>query len=234
MHGPAPALVLQHDGDAPAALLADWAAARGEALEVAAAGQPIPDLRGRPFLVILGSESAAYDDAVPWLGAERAVLDRALAGGVPILGICFGAQHLARALGATVAPLRGTPEVGWHEIETLAPEVVPEGPWLQWHRDAFTLPPGAELLARSPTGVQAFRCGPHLGVQFHPEVTAEIADAWAAAFPGSVAAAQTTAAAVQEGSRRHAAGAARRAFALFDAFLASARDADRMPSHNVG
>jgi GMP synthase-like glutamine amidotransferase len=217
----APALVIEHEADAPAGLLAEWAADRGIGLEVVAlhAGDAIPDPAGRPFLVTLGSEASAFDDGVPWLAAERAALDRALALGVPILGICFGGQHLARALGGTVARAC-RPEVGWLAIETAAPDVVAPGPWLQWHRDAFTVPPGAEALARSEAGAQAFRSGRHLGVQFHPEDTPAIALDWAASYPESMARAGTTLAAIRAGGEAHAAGARRRAYALFDAFRA--------------
>ena len=55
---------------------------------------------------------------------------------------------------------------------------MPEGPWFQWHFDTFTLPPGAELLADSEAGVQAFAAGRSLGIQFHPEVTNEIMARW--------------------------------------------------------
>jgi GMP synthase-like glutamine amidotransferase len=217
-----PALVLEHEPDAPAALLAEWAADRGVPIEVVPAGTPIPDPAQRPFVVSLGSARAAYDDTVPWLAAEREALDRALEVGVPVLGICFGAQHLARALGGTVG-LAVRPEVGWLDIETFEPEVVPPGPWLQWHRDAFTLPPGAELLARSDVSAQAFRLGPHLGVQFHPEVTPAVVEGWIRSSPDSVGLAGTTVAAVRAAGAAHAPGARPRAWALFDAFLASVR-----------
>jgi GMP synthase-like glutamine amidotransferase len=215
-----PALVLEHEPDAPAALLAEWAADRALPIEVVPAGAPIPDPADRPLVVALGSEASAYDDAVPWLAAERAALDRALEAGVPVLGICFGAQHLARALGGTVAPAV-RPEVGWLAVETFDPAVVPPGPWLQWHRDAFTVPPGGQLLARSAVGAQAFRHGPHLGVQFHPEVTAAVVTDWARSYPESVARAGTTVEAVLAGTEAWSADARRRAWALFDAFLAS-------------
>jgi GMP synthase-like glutamine amidotransferase len=228
-----PGLVLEHEADAPAALLAEWAADRGEPIEVIAAGDPVPDPAGRPFLVSLGSEASAFDDDVPWLARERGALDRALEHEVPILGICFGAQHLARALGGTVAPA-ARPEVGWLDIETFAPGVVPPGPWLQWHRDAFTVPPGAELLARSPVGPQAFRLGPHLGVQFHPEVTAAVVADWVAGYPASIERAGTTPAAVLAGSAAHADDARARAWALFDGFLAAARGRSRMAPGAVG
>jgi GMP synthase-like glutamine amidotransferase len=233
MEPAAPALVLEHDQDAPAGLLQAWASDRGVPLEVVAAGAPIPDPVGRPFLVSLGAEASAYDDTVPWLAAERAALDRAIAHDVPVLGICFGGQHLARALGGVVAP-GPRAEVGWLAVESLAPEVVPPGPWLQWHRDCFTVPPGAELLARSPVCAQAFRRGPHLGVQFHPEVTPAIALDWGVHYPASVAEGSTTLAAVRAGGEAHAAGARVRAYALFDAFLASARAASRMAADAVG
>jgi GMP synthase-like glutamine amidotransferase len=218
------ALVFEHEADAPAGLIAEWAAARGIALEVVRVGdgEPIGDVAGRPFVVTLGSEASAFDDAVPWLATERAALDRALEISVPVLGICFGGQHLARALGGAVARA-DRPEVGWLDVETLAPDVVAPGPWLQWHRDAFTVPPGAELLARSPVCAQAFRAGPHLGVQFHPEVTPAIALDWATSYPESMHRAGTTLDALRAGGDAHAAGARRRAHALFDAFLAGPR-----------
>ena len=228
-----PALVIEHEPDAPAALLAEWAADRGLPLEIVPADAPIPDPTGRPFLVTLGSELAAYDDAVTWLAAERRVLDRALDADVPVLGICFGAQHLARALGGSVGPAP-RPEVGWLEVETLAPDIVARGPWLQWHQDAFTLPPGAQLLARSPVGPQAFRLGPHLGVQFHPEVDAAVIEDWVRGFPASMERAGTTADAVLAATARHASAARTRAWTLFDAFAAGARAGHRMASRAVG
>lgn len=216
-----PALVLEHEADAPAGILAEWAAARGIALEVHAwhaSDAREPSVAGRPFVVSLGSEASAFDDTVPWLAAERSLLDDAIARDIPVLGICFGGQHLARALGGSVA--RATrPEVGWLEVHSDDPTTIPPGRYLQWHRDAFTVPPGAELLATSPVSPQAFRHGPHLGVQFHPEVTPAIADDWAANYPNSVTAAGTTPQAVREQGAEHAAGARLRAHALFDAFL---------------
>ncbi|MDX6726297.1 MAG: hypothetical protein QOK49_1102 [Baekduia sp.] len=228
-----PALVLEHEPDTPAALLAEWARDRDVPLEIVPAGCRLPDPEGRPFLVSLGSEASAFDDAVPWLAAERAVLDRAVAAGVPVLGICFGAQHLAVALGGRVERL-AVPEVGWLPIETFAPDLVPPGPWLQWHRDGFEPPPGAELLARSEISAQAFRIGPHLGVQFHPEVTEAVVADWMAHYPASLRRAGTTADAVGSGGAAHAAGAREQAWALFDAFLASVRAAARLTPGAVG
>jgi hypothetical protein len=64
-------------------------------------------------------------------------------------------------------------------IDTDVPELVPAGPWLEWHYERFSTPPGAEELARTEHATQAFRLGPHLGVQFHPESTADIVAGWA-------------------------------------------------------
>jgi GMP synthase-like glutamine amidotransferase len=150
-----------------------------------------------------------------------------------VLGICFGGQHLARALGGTVGPA-ARPEVGWMAVESLAPEIVGEGPWLQWHRDAFTTPPGAELLARSAVCDQAFRLGPHLGVQFHPEVDAAVVADWAAHYPESLARAGTDADAVLAGSVAHARSARAHAWRLFDAFLAGTRGQYRLSPPALG
>jgi GMP synthase-like glutamine amidotransferase len=221
-----PALVLEHQRDAPAALLADWARARAIALEVCTVDElaTVARVEQRPFVVTLGSDAAAYDTGVPWLADERRVLDRAVASGVPVLGICFGAQHLARTLGGTAARA-ASPEIGWMEVESLAPSLIAPGPWMQWHGDAFTPPPGAELLARSAVCTQAFAVGPHLAVQFHPEVTPAVAAGWARTYADAARRAGVDPATIAADSERHGVQAARAAFALFDGFLARARAA---------
>ena len=210
------ALILQHGSvpPAPPALLADWAAARGIPLDIHRAdlGEPLPELNGQAFVASLGSPHNP-DTPVPEVKAELAFLDRAIDRGIPVLGLCFGGQMLAKVLGGEIesAP---QPELGWHAIASSAPDIVPEGPWLQWHFDRFTLPPGATELARSEHAVQAFVHGPHLGVQFHPESTIEIVRGWAWADRGRVSDAE----ALLERGRHHAEPAARAAFDLFDAF----------------
>ena len=172
-------LILEHDHDAPAGLLGEWLAARDETLVVRLhAGELPPALGDFARVVTLGSEHAADDDAIPWQADEQATLRAADAAGVPILGVCFGAQSLARALGGSVRRC-ARPELGWVHVGTRAPDLVPDGPWLAWHDDELLPPPGAEVLAANDSGVQAYRAGRHAGVQFHPEVTAEIVAAWA-------------------------------------------------------
>lgn len=138
-----------------------------------------PDPRDFDLLVPTGAPWSAYDDAAigSWLQPELRWLRQADEVGTPVFGICFGAQALARALGGRVerAP---APEIGWTAIETSAPELVGPGPWFQWHYDRLHPPAGAEVIARTALAVQAFRYGPHLGVQFHPEVTADGVGIW--------------------------------------------------------
>jgi len=171
-------LVLQHDHNAPAGLLGDWLAARGDVTTARMdRGERPPAPDGFDLLVTLGSEHAADDDTLPWQADERAALAAADAAAVPILGVCFGAQSLARALGGGVRRA-ARPELGWIAVGTRAPELIDDGPWFAWHDDELVPPPGAEVLAANASGVQAFRAGHHLGVQFHPEVTPAIVASW--------------------------------------------------------
>jgi len=171
-------LVVEHGRHAPAGLLANWAATRPLRIQTAAlhAGEPLPAEPDFAGAVVLGSELTAYDDTLPWLAAELAFIERALATSVPVLGICFGAQALARVLGAQLYRL-AEPEIGWAQVTSRSPGLA-EGPWLSWHRDAFDLPRGATEIAANPVCVQGFAYGPHVGVQFHPEATQAIAASW--------------------------------------------------------
>jgi len=172
-------VVIEHGGYAPAGLLGDWAADRALAVHTVAlhTGEPLPaDISGYTAAVSLGSGHAAYDDTVPWLAAELSFLDRLLAAEVPVFGICFGAQALARVLGARLYRL-SAPEIGWARVTARCP-ALPEGPWLSWHYDGFDLPAGAAELGANEVSLQAFSLGPHTGVQFHPEATQPIARSW--------------------------------------------------------
>ena len=176
--GPRRLLVVEHGPHAPAGVLADWAAARSLRIQIIAlhAGEALPTAPGCDAAVVLGSELTAYDDTVPWLAGELAFIERMLAASVPVLGICFGAQALARVLGARLYRLP-EPEIGWAKVASEHP-CVAAGPWLSWHRDAFELPTGAAQLAANEVCVQAFGYGPHAGLQFHPEATRPIAASW--------------------------------------------------------
>ena len=223
---PKPVLVRQHVDSAPAGLLAEWLDARGLPYEVSRSWElaRLPDPEDYGFVASLGHDRMAGDLHDPAVAAERELLTRAVGREVPVLGLCYGGQVLAAVLGARVGPAP-VAELGWRTIETDDPELVPAGPWLEWHFERFETPPGATELARTADAAQAFRLGPHLGVQFHPEATVEIVAGWARSD-----AEQLAARGIRDGDALLAApagqlGAAREAaFRLFDGFLAVARE----------
>lgn len=145
-----------------------------------------PSLDGLDLVVAMGSGWSTYWDHVSEpVQAEQTLMRDAIARGIPILGVCFGGQQLAHALGGTVTKAQST-EIGWFSVEKLpetahiAPEALFQGPWMQWHYDSFTVPSGATALAQSSAGPQAIVCGRALGLQFHPEATETIVRMWAA------------------------------------------------------
>lgn len=148
---------------------------------------PAPDLDGVAGLVVLGGAvDVDQADGLPWMRDELALLGRALDIGIPVLGLCLGSQMLARALGGEVRRL-AVPEIGWHPITMTAaadrdPLLTglgePELTVFQWHHCAFDAPPKSTMLAANAVGCQAFRQGSAWGLQFHPEVTAEILEHW--------------------------------------------------------
>ncbi len=140
-----------------------------------------PDPQDYDLVVPMGSPWSVYDTATigSWIGRELDLLADAQANDIPILGVCFGGQALAAALGGTVER-SPQPEFGWYEVETAMPDAIAPGPWFQWHFDRFTVPDGATVLAQSAVGPQAFRIGRSLGLQFHPELTTSILEGWLA------------------------------------------------------
>jgi GMP synthase-like glutamine amidotransferase len=139
----------------------------------------LPAPGGADHIVVLGAIWAVYDEdpARAWIADELAWLRRADEAGVPVLGICFGAQALCAAFGGTVTRA-ARKEVGWTTVPTLDPRVIEPGPWLEFHGDQCHLPPQARLLASNEQCVQAFAIGRHLAVQFHPEVIGEQLGRW--------------------------------------------------------
>jgi GMP synthase-like glutamine amidotransferase len=139
-----------------------------------------PELDGADLVMLLGSEWSVYwPHVAESVAAELALIRAAHARGVPVYGICFGAQSIAAALGGTVERAR-EPEIGWYDnIVSDIPEIIATGPWMQWHSDVVTLPPGAEELARSPVCPQAYRIGRTFATQFHPEVNESMITRWA-------------------------------------------------------
>jgi GMP synthase-like glutamine amidotransferase len=143
-----------------------------------------PSLDGFDLIVAMGSNWSTYweDVSAPVLAEQRLLTD-AIARGLPVLGVCFGAQQLAIVLGGEVSRAQ-THEIGWHQVfpvteaAAMAPPSMTEGPWMQWHYDCFSVPSGATVLADSPVGPQAMVCGRTLALQFHPEATESIVRLW--------------------------------------------------------
>lgn len=217
------ALVIEHQPDAPAGVLQEWLDDRGfDARLWRPDAEPgAPDPAGFGLIVSLGSKHAVYDGP-GWIETEVGLLQDAASRGVPVLGICFGAQALATALGGEVAAAPRA-EIGWIDVESDDPRGLPPGPWFAWHSDRCSLPAGATEVARNAMGVQGFRHGPHLGVQFHPEITPQIVDGWIAALPDQLAARGLDPGDLRRATARRAASAKASAYRLFDAFWARAR-----------
>ena len=184
-------LVLQHIACEPPGAFEDVMVERGLELHRVELdeGEPLPtSLDGTDAVVAMGGPMSVNDEEQhPWLAAEKRLIHDAVESGLPFWGSCLGVQLLASSLGARVyaGPV---PEVGvlpvyptdaTAEDPVLGPLGWPR-PTLQWHGDTFDLPARATLLATSPAyRNQAFRVGRvAYGVQFHVEVTEEMADDW--------------------------------------------------------
>ena len=140
---------------------------------------PLPAPEEFAGIVVMGSIESVNDARLEWVARERDVVAAAVDRNVPVLGVCFGGQLLAQALGGRVVP-SPEPEVGWRSIRTDDPSLVLEGPWLLWHEEAVVTPPGAMVVARTDVAVQAYTEGHHVGLQFHPEVTTDLISSWLA------------------------------------------------------
>lgn len=230
------ALVVEHDHCSPPGAIAEQLSHRGYTVEEFLVVPPdrfaapavevsLPDFTSYDVVVPMGAPWSVDDTARigPWVTPELAELRRAHHAGVAVLGICFGGQALAVALGGSVER-SPRPEIGWQQVEPLAgggAEVVAAGPWFQFHYDRFTVPPGATLVADSALCPQAYVVGRSLGVQFHPEITGAMLQGWYDnGGLGAVEAAGLDPAALLTETYEKEAAARLRAHALVDAFLA--------------
>ncbi len=176
-------LAVVHGSKARSGVFGEVAIERGHGLEEwsLAWGTPPPrpiDAYGA-VLVFGGAMHADQDDRHPWLRDETFFIQRLLDLGLPVLGVCLGAQLLAKAAHADVHPAP-EPEIGWVEVELTSPAAgdplfrsLPKRfEAFQWHYYTYGVPAGAEELGRSRVCTQAFRLGETAwGIQFHAEVT---------------------------------------------------------------
>ena len=213
-------LILQHEEPTPPGHVTEWLADHGAAVEIFRIDEDDRDVDPRDYdlIVSLGSEFAAFDETKPFVPREARLMRTAVDEDVPVLGLCFGGQMLARVLGAEVFRSEKS-EIGWLPVRTTDPELVPEGPWFQWHFDSFEVPPGATVIAESDAGPQAFVAGRSLGLQFHPEVTTQIMDDWVRAYRHELDGDGVEPDALLAETKRIADDSRARAFQLFERFL---------------
>jgi GMP synthase-like glutamine amidotransferase len=174
-------IVVRHHAEDWPGFIADAFEARRAKLNLhlfPAAG-PLPAFGGADHIVVLGASPSVNDDGPHrrWIDQELEWIRQVDQAGIPILGICFGAQALCTALGGRVevAPRK---EIGWTMIDPVDPSLIPAGPWVQFHSDRCQPPETAQILATNEVGVQAYSLGRHLAVQFHPEVDGPQLQGW--------------------------------------------------------
>ena len=214
------ALILQHEMPTPPGHVTPWLRDIGASVDVLRIDleDRTVDPSGYDLIVSLGSEFAAFDDTKPFVVREAALMSEAVRRDVPVLGLCFGGQMLARVIGGEVYRSDDS-EIGWLPVRSSDPSLVPEGPWFQWHFDTFTLPPTARVIADSPVGPQAFVAGRSLGLQFHPEVTTGIMDDWVRVYAHELEDDGIDPDALLEETVERASESERMARQLFDRFL---------------
>lgn len=212
------------DGFAPAL------AAAGYDVTYADATQALPETAATAdLLVVLGGPIGAYEDeAYPLLKAELSVIEQRLAADRPLLGICLGAQLIARAAGARVFP-SGVKEIGFAPItlteagaqSCLAP-FRDDPATLHWHGDTFDLPRGATHLASTALCEnQAFALGTNvIGFQFHPEATGRDIERWLVGHTVELAAAGLDVEDIRADAARHRTALERKAAAVAKTWLA--------------
>jgi GMP synthase (glutamine-hydrolysing) len=183
-------LSIIHQEDAASGVFADAVAERGDELTEWSisdgARPPRPAESYDAVLVFGGAMHVDQENRHPWLRNADELLRGLLDRRIPVLGVCLGAQLVAKALGTRVGPL-ARPQIGWFDVEQ-TPEAADDPLFadlprrfssFQWHSYGFDLPANAIPLARDPVCLQAYRAGESAwGIQFHAEVTKESVDDW--------------------------------------------------------
>jgi GMP synthase-like glutamine amidotransferase len=202
----------------------------GERFDDPAFDVTLPDPHSYDAIVPLGSRWSVYDGerGLDWITTEVEMARQAHSAGVPMLGVCFGGQLLAHALGGSVAR-SPVPEIGWYDVQSAAADLVPGGPWFQWHFDRFTVPDGAVQIAWNANAPQAFVLGRTMGLQFHPELDEGLLERWLTGTTGAAEIAQLnlTADELRTATGEQLEGATKRVHALVRSFVevVAARDA---------
>jgi GMP synthase (glutamine-hydrolysing) len=214
------ALILQHEEPTPPGHVTEWLEAHdadAETYRIDLEERSV-DPTDYDLVVSLGSEFAAFDDSTPFVPREAELIRRAVEADVSVLGLCFGGQMLARVIGAELFR-SDEAEIGWLPVRTRDPDLIPPGPWFQWHFDTFRLPEGTSILAETDVGPQAFAVGRSLGLQFHPEVTTGIMDEWVRVYRHELDGDGVDPDALLAETRRVAEQSKRNAMHLLDAYL---------------
>jgi GMP synthase-like glutamine amidotransferase len=182
---PVDVLVVANSTDADPGYVGERFEDRGHALRYVLRDRgevPTQVPAGTGAVLLLGSEWSVHAPVDPdALEAECELVRSAGERGVPLLGLCYGAQVVAQALGGSVSRA-ATPEVGLVYVESSDEQLVPPGPWSAFHVDTLQPPPVARVVARNGCGTQAFVLPGVLAVQFHPEVRPEVLADWARRF----------------------------------------------------
>jgi GMP synthase-like glutamine amidotransferase len=176
-------LVCQHPG-----YLGEYLQARSIPWEMVCVDEdnPIPQQTEDVSALVFMGAGVSVNDRLPWIEGELQLIRKAFDQGLPVMGVCFGAQLMSRALGGEVSRGKGM-EIGWHPVHSLV-ENDPDD-WLRgipeqftafhWHADTYTLPAhGRHLLKSNCFDQQGFVIGDHLGMQFHLEMTRKMVENW--------------------------------------------------------
>ncbi|MEM9005513.1 MAG: glutamine amidotransferase [Cyanobacteria bacterium P01_F01_bin.86] len=186
-------LVVVHQGSSNPGLVGEKLRSQGYQLDVRcpALGDPLPSTMAQHTAAIIlgGPMSANDDDTLPFIRTELDWIPTALASQKPYLGICLGAQLLARVLGAQVSPHPNEQrEIGYFGLRPTPagqPYIPQPMAVYHWHREGFAIPEGAIKLAEGDTFPNQAFCyaGNAFGFQFHPEITPELIDDWTSRVP---------------------------------------------------